>query len=406
MNTGGRLRMLEVSMGVSLSLAIFFFGGVYPWVFLPLCAFLFLLTAVYSEGFTDHPFPSRLKTILFLLFVFIFYQRFFSSLSPHSTEIEFLKWAAFLAVIFLAQALPVSSVSRLLAALAILGVLETVYAFYEVHSGMEKVLWQAKEAHRGYLTGTYFNRNHLAGFLELSLGAALGLSVEGFLKRHFPAVFAWGVCFFVLAGGLFLTGSRMGLFSFIGAILVFFPFLIKSAGKNSRPVLIFFILLMAAAFLAGLPVLSERLAAFNGINWDGGRVLVWRSAGRMFHDYRWTGTGLGAFPWVFPAYQPAKLMMGWPHAHQDYLELFSALGVLGFSLLMSAFLYFVRFFILKIKNSAVFPGPLVWGGLISIFSFLIHGFADFNFAIPANAFAFMLTAACCLRLARGEDPHA
>ena len=57
--------------------------------------------------------------------------------------------------------------------LLLLGCFETMYGFYQTFAGTDHVWWFKKTAYRGWLTGTYINRNHFAGWLEMGLVLAI-----------------------------------------------------------------------------------------------------------------------------------------------------------------------------------------------------------------------------------------
>ncbi len=397
-----RPRMLETGLGFCLLASVLFFGGVYSWVLMPVCAVLFLMSAVHFESFFSLPVPAILKTLIFFLLLGLLIQSLFS-LSPHSVRIETLKWTAFWCAFFLSLSLSRDGVFRVLGVMGAAAFLETLYAFFQVYGGSEKILWQMKETHLGWLTGTYFNRNHLAGFLELSLGPilSLGLAEINIGNKKKAGVFA--LAFGVILAGLCLTGSRMGFFSFFLSTLILGFYSFKRYGRSGlllpAAVSVFIILITLTAW----PVFSARLESLSNGNFDGGRVQIWKSTLVMIGDYLWQGIGPGAYRWVFPAYQPAKFTLGWPHAHQDYLELFASLGLPLFLLLASIFTFYTVLFFKRWNRLDRADFFQVLGPAVSLLSFLIHGFGDFNFAIPANMLAFSILAGVSFRLVSPKD---
>ena len=55
------------------------------------------------------------------------------------------------------------------------GLLQGFYGTMMVLTGLEWLLVDVKEYGHGIATGTFVNRNHLAGYLQLSLACGLGL---------------------------------------------------------------------------------------------------------------------------------------------------------------------------------------------------------------------------------------
>ena len=135
-----------------------------------------------------------------------------------------------------------------------------------------------------------------------------------------------------------------------------------------------------------------------------GRLWAWQDAGRMLGDYFLIGTGLGGFERVFAHYQSARLLMGWAHAHQDYIELANELGFPFFILWLSAWISF-GFRARMAFESRKGVGCLAGGISVGLVSMVIHGLMDFNFAIPANAFLWIFMAGCLERLRRGAKEN-
>ena len=113
----------------------------------------------------------------------------------------------------------------------------------------------------------------------------------------------------------------------------------------------------------------------------------------MIKDYWLSGTGAGTFLYVFPAYVKENLGCAYDHAHNDYLELLSELGVIGFSFL-SAFTLLSLWRSLALRNPASdFVRAMGFAGFMGAISLLIHSTVDFNLQIPANAMLFIATLA-------------
>ncbi len=112
----------------------------------------------------------------------------------------------------------------------------------------------------------------------------------------------------VLAGGLFLSGSRTGFLLALFGILVLFL-----AGKLPSRARMAGLALLAAAAVAGVVLLlrgtSGSLGARIAQSFDSNlpmeyrisaRPLLWRAAGRLFLRHPIEGAGMGAFSWQFP----------------------------------------------------------------------------------------------------------
>ena len=77
------------------------------------------------------------------------------------------------------------------------------------------------------------------------------------------------------------------------------------------------------------------------------------------------------------------------HAHNDYLEYLTELGILGFIMLFGGiFILLVKSFIIWRKRKYPEVKSLALSGIVSIVCILLHGITDFNFHIPANMLLF------------------
>lgn len=400
-NDPRRFDLLEAGFLLLILLAPFFFGAVHLWAFMALNAVLFFLLFVYPQAVFQIPvLPLPVSCGFFAVLLFTVLQASFLSLNSYDSAMECFKWFAFASAFLLLQLLPEKSLYRLLTAFLIMGAIESLYGLYQTLGGREKVLWIAKETHLGYVTGTYLNRNHLAGFLELALGVAAGLWFERLKARKAADAVFIGVIFVLMLTAFFRTGSRMGVLVFSMAFLFFTFNFLRHSKKSALSVSVLAAVVAVSAIInlnGFMPRFFNPDDEFNLLQSE--RWLVWKDTVRMIQDHAWQGIGLGNFEWVYPSYQSAQLFMGWDHAHQDYLELAAGLGLPAFSVLAVSFAFLYH---------TCFSGRksiMVYGLGISITAFLLHGLTDFNFAIPANAFLFILLLGIAFSLSRRETAH-
>jgi O-antigen ligase len=393
--------ILEVGLMAGMVFGVVFFGAVYPWVSMTLYALLFFLFFIYPRAlFSFFDFPKVFRFGISLTFLFVLYQYGFASLNRYQTGEELLKWLALAAAMLLTQLLSYGQSRRLLKFLVILGVLEVLYGSMQLLADPEMILWHPKEAYLGYLTGTFIYRNHLAGFLAICAGVQLGFCAETLWQKSYKKILLHGIIFFILIIGLLKTGSRAGLVSFLCAFLFFFPVCVK---KFSNALKIAGAALMgigvgAACWLERSILFSRLLDLKNDLVIGSGRWLVWQDAVRMLSDYCWTGIGLGGFKWLYPRYQSRELLMGWSHAHNDYLELLVELGLPAFLVLSVAFIGIGVVLLRALSHLETKEYFTLCGILAALFAFLIHGMMDFNWAIPINNLMVILITGLGIRL--------
>jgi hypothetical protein len=107
------------------------------------------------------------------------------SLIPYNTKIGLLKVLAY--ILALALILTVAGTRSRMKSLAIvfvaLGLFQVLYGVAQTYSlDQGHIWWWPKEYYQDSVTGTYINRNHLAGFLELAIPLCLGYAFYAWLK--------------------------------------------------------------------------------------------------------------------------------------------------------------------------------------------------------------------------------
>lgn len=280
--------------------------------------------------------------------------------------------------------------------------LEAVLGFYQSYAA----------GGAGIASGTYDNRDHFAGLLEMALPfAALYPAAILQRRRHryeSPAAPALKACAMLLAAAVLLAGiihslSRMG---FIVALATLFvsasvaaslrgwrvDYEVRSARwRRWAPTL-----LVAAAVLLGFvflptdPLIARfsEFATTDAISADT-RAQIWRDTAGLVKAYPLTGCGLGAYPSCFYKFKTVAPMSTVDYAHNDYLQVLAEMGVVGF---VAGLLFILRVLERAFRGAvharSVDQRYLAIACLASIAGILLHSFVDFNMYVPANGYAF------------------
>jgi hypothetical protein len=133
---------------------------------------------------------------------------------PFLTRLELLRLAAYFIILFLAaQAFQERSDFLLLGWFLILFCFAVSLLGITQHFTSEKqIYWTSSLNIQGDSFGPFVNRNHFAGFVELTLPVGLGLIVfRGIRKELFPLATLFTI---VPVSALVLSGSRGGIISF------------------------------------------------------------------------------------------------------------------------------------------------------------------------------------------------
>ena len=264
------------------------------------------------------------------------------------------------------------------------------------------------------VSGTYVNRNHYAGLLELAFPIALTWALAVWTRsdgtsqgRHRyarrgtearPLALAFGAGALIFAAGCLLAGviaslSRMGFLATLAAIAtVALGWLLlrrKERRSSSWMWLLPFVLPLAIVLLVSTNAMVLRFVDTPGagdITTDG-RVQIWREAWQLLRAYPLTGAGLGTFERALYPFRSAMPTSAVEYAHNDYLQILTELGTVGFGLTMAFALWiFHRSLGAAFREEAQHPW-LGMGLLASLLAIGLHSLVDFNLYIPANALA-------------------
>ncbi|HWQ03303.1 MAG TPA: O-antigen ligase family protein, partial [Candidatus Nitrosotenuis sp.] len=134
----------------------------------------------------------------------------------------------------------------------------------------------------------------------------------------------------------------------------------------------------------------------------GNRPQAWRDTITLFKQNWLLGSGLETFETLFPSVRSFPTDRVWSHAHSDFLQLLAELGIIGGALAAWAIFAGAVGAWRNIRRSLDSEaGWLLLGVACGLLAFLLHGWVDFNFHVPANAANFAVLAAVVAR--RGWD---
>ncbi|MEN9315997.1 MAG: hypothetical protein RIS35_2390 [Pseudomonadota bacterium] len=288
----------------------------------------------------------------------------------------------------------------------------------------------------GVATGTYANRNHLAGYLNMALAAGCGIMVGHLAsprgnRRWALVVRDWlelmlggkarlRLVLVMLVIVLIATRSRMGNAAFFAALVVATCVYAAFRRQQRRGLLLFAASVVAVDLLlvgawVGVDRVMERIGntplAGSVIQTpvDTGRAAPSSSPSRantrleqsledriepaldalaIVRDHPWLGTGGGTFYLVYMAYQP-----NWEgyynHAHNDFLEIAADTGLVGLALLLAiaAHAFWTAVRLIRERSNPVLHAA-GFATVMSVTAMALHALVDFNLHIPANAITF------------------
>jgi len=300
---------------------------------------------------------------------------------------------------------------RIFSVLIAMGVFEAFYGMFELYNKNPRILFYKKIHYLDSVTGTFVNQNHLSGFLEMIIPLTIGLiiarinlfSLRGMSWRRkllqlsekgLSTNMFISLSIIVMAVAIIFSRSRSGIFLLIFTLLLFFELTTLYLGRSEEQkkwiknfLKVVFLFITFISLYIGIGAMVERFALDKLLQEE--RPIYWKNTIGIFADYPLFGTGLGTFPSLYPDMEKGGQLMRISHAHNDYLEYLSELGLIGMILLLGGILYMVinSFLVWRERKHPEMKG-LALGGIISIICIMLHSITDFNLHIPANMLLF------------------
>jgi O-antigen ligase len=273
------------------------------------------------------------------------------------------------------------------------GLCIAIFAVLQSLGSNGKIYWLRAPHFGGWIYGPYVNHNHYAGLMEMLAPIPLVFAFSRYARGRKRWIAAAAAAF--MGATIFLCGSRGGMVAFSLQLALFFWFLFRQRQRTGIALVLCAFLLVAVASVSviGGTEVSQRISTVrsNGPSElrSDIRVAIYRDCLRMFAKRPILGWGLGTFVDVYPQFRSFYTDQTVNAAHNDYLQLMSETGLLGFA----AGLWFVsaavRSAIRKCRNwSADVDGAVALAASLGITGILVHSFLDFNLQVPANALLF------------------
>ena len=237
---------------------------------------------------------------------------------------------------------------------------------------------------QGY--GQFINKNHFAYLMEMAFGLGLGLAFASGFKRERLMIYVALVLPIWMA--IVLANSRGGILAMLTQIIIAALFLMKRQSVALRAALI--IVLVVGILFGTLWVGGDRLASnFEAATHElvstragASRNEIWRATLKMFAAHPILGVGLGGY-WIgITGYHDASGLMTPQEAHNDYLELLSSGGVIGFAI-------GIWFAVAVIRAARRNTNTLRLGAILGIVGVAAHSLVDFGLHILVNAIVFL-----------------
>lgn len=319
----------------------------------------------------------------------------------------------------------------LLSVLIISGTFQAFYGAYMSLSGSKSILASIGFGHSRVTSGTFVNRNHLAGYLEMTLACGIGLLLAlrdgkpfrwiSVLELLMGAKARLRLALVVMVIALVMTNSRMGNTAFFVSLIgVGALFILRNREHRVRNSMILISLILIDMLVIsqyfGLERLKERVVNthFQNVVVEGEVVQQANVIRLDINAYilplamekPLVGEGAGSFEAVFPAYAGEDVRSHFDHAHNDYMQFIIEYGLIGsLPLLAFALLALWRALQALWRRESLFCSGIGFGAAMGIISIGIHSAVDFNLQIPANAATFTILCAIAVLANNHSNPR-
>jgi len=287
--------------------------------------------------------------------------------------------------------------------------LACLYGLVNHFRNPEMVLWVERYAlYPGRLASTYICPNHFAHLLQMLLPFCLVFILiprAGLLLRILA-----GYCIIVYLPTIYFTESRAGMLGSIAAMGVTACLLALRKSKKLFLLLIVVVPLFSTILLVGAWHYSEMfkrrmtpvVAFMEGQVKDGVgseardfRPQTWMDTVDMIKEKPMTGFGPASYRYLFPEYRKrcnVPVITG--HPHNEYLEIASEYGLVGFGLFALAWCYgLLRLLVFSLKTPSQHHAFMAMAFLGTAAGTMLHSFFDFQMHVFQNALVFSLLAA-------------
>lgn len=306
------------------------------------------------------------------------------------------------------------------------GVFQATLGSFLHLAGARYELFNTVLDHSGSAMGTFVNRDHFAGYMEMTLAVGIGMMIAT-LRGGGPRTWRqmlrdWAswllsprvllrLMLVVMVIALVMTRSRMGNSAFFVSMLIAGAIGLALWRHATRSTVILLASLVVIDIFVvgtwfGVEKVIHRLEQTSltradrdsdkkrGKGEEGSveeRVEPGLMALNALKEFPILGSGGGTFYVVFPKYREREIDGYYDHAHNDYIQFATETGVLGVGLIG---LLVLSTFLVALKTQYERRDPLArgmaFGVTMAIIALMIHSWVDFNLQRPANALTFVV----------------
>ncbi|MHC4322790.1 MAG: O-antigen ligase family protein [Planctomycetota bacterium] len=311
-------------------------------------------------------------------------------------------------------------IKRLLGAIAVIGGSIALLSVAQNLFGNGNIYWLVPSGSNKAPSGTFINHSHYGQFMNLSVGAALGLIMvkihEAFSGRKVtpPVAFEYlgspaarGVWFLVVmviisAATVFISLTRGGMVSML--VAAGFTTLVLSSRRSLRGRGWVIVLMALGAFICilyvGFDAVYDRLATLQQFNQYEDRLQIIKDIAVAWTRFPVFGTGLGTHEVVYPMFDRSTIPALAAYAENEYAQAAEETGLIGLAALSVFGILVWKSYIGNVRSAYTPIRSASYGLGFGLLAIMIHSLSDFGQHLPANAMLSGISCALLLVLAR------
>jgi tetratricopeptide (TPR) repeat protein/O-antigen ligase len=283
-------------------------------------------------------------------------------------------------------------------------VFQAAYVLVQKFADVKDVPFYGPRLDPSSASGTFVNRNTLAGILSMGIVASAAITVTRFTQRRRDLGAAWALATALLIAALVLSRSRGGALGVAVGLLVL-PYLYRGRTSAAGAIAVFAAGAIAM-FFADPKVLLDRFGEIDAQEIrENDRWKIWTTTAAAALHQPVFGYGVGTHPHAYHPYQPPLQLGQVHHAHNEYINFFFEGGVAWLGILVSGFAVWA---LRTWKSVQRLPGPdrlFPTAAIAAACAEAAHSFVDFDLRVTSVGmlFAVMIGLGGAIQLA-GPKP--
>ncbi|MDY7009308.1 MAG: O-antigen ligase family protein [Planctomycetota bacterium] len=315
-----------------------------------------------------------------------------------------------------------NQIKRLLAVVVIVGGAVAMLTLAQIATDAQKIYWRIPAVAIG---GPYVNRNNYCQFMNLSVGAALGMLLV-FLKSGFrrtpvvlsraverlgakelrPAWYLSGMIVLAVAS-VFLSLSRGGMISLLVAwgVTIAVLGLKRRLDKWGWVMCALAVGAFACVLYVGFDSVYDRLASLWNLRKDIGRWQLVRDSVRAWAAFPLVGAGLGVHEYIYPMFDQSTILATASHVENEYVQMAEETGVVGLVLIGAFAVVILRNYLRCLQERRSICGAVAIGLGAGLLAVLIHSMCDFGLHLPSIAVLAAVFCGLMVTMSRADLPR-